>query len=72
VIQPAFDEKKDKNKDYESQQYENTSLIIFLMKAYILSITKDHDNDECDYKNTCKDQLSGRKHFVYFYAKLTF
>ncbi len=72
MIQPAFYKKEDKNEYYKSKQDENTSFIIFLVEANIFSITKDHDYDEGDYEKTCKDQLSGRKHFVYFYAKLTF
>ncbi len=42
------------------------------MKANVFSITEDHYNNKGNKKETCKDPLSGRKHFEYFYAKLTF
>ena len=72
MIKSGFYKEKYKDKNYKSYQNINTPFIIFFVQSNIFSVTKDHNDNKCNYKKTCEDQLSGRKHFSYFYAKLTF
>jgi len=72
MIKSGFYKEKYQDKNDKSYQNINTSFIIFFVQSNIFSVTKDHYDNKSDYKKTCEDQLSRRKHFSYFYAKLTF